>query len=129
MVLLIVLFAHLGFFGIILPIPILFMSNFAVIESGGKQYGITSDAVIDIEVFKGCKEGAAVSFDKVLLFDDGGKTVVGDPYIADKKVTGTVEKVGKRKKISVLRFRAKTRHRRHYGHRQPFCRVRITEVA
>ena len=104
------------------------MSNLAVIETGGKQYVVSDNDRIDVELLHNCKEGDAVSFDKVLLFDDGTKTVVGSPYLAGKKVVGTVEKVGKAKKISVIRFRAKSNHRRRYGHRQPFCRVRIAEV-
>ena len=104
------------------------MTNFAVIETGGKQYGVQDDDRIDIEIFDGCTEGAAVDFDKVLLFDDGATTRIGTPYVEKKKVSGVIEKVGKQKKISVLRFRSKSRHRRRYGHRQPFCRVRITAV-
>lgn len=102
--------------------------NFAVIEAGGKQYGVCDNDRIDIEVFSGCKEGDAVEFDKVLLFDDGATTQIGTPYVAQKKITGVIEKIDRKKKISVIRFRAKSRHRRHYGHRQPFCRVRITTV-
>ena len=104
------------------------MSNFAVIETGGKQYCVKDNDVVDVEVFAGCEEGKQVDFDKVLLFDNGTTTEVGSPYIAGKKVVGVVEKVGKGKKISVIKFKAKTRYRRHYGHRQPFCQVRITAV-
>lgn len=105
------------------------MSNFVVIETGGKQYAVGSDDCIDIELLKDCKEGDTITFDKVLLFDDGTKTAVGAPYLKNKKVTGAVEKIGRQKKISVIRFRAKSNYRRHYGHRQPFCRVRITAIA
>lgn len=105
------------------------MSNFAVIETGGKQYAVNTDDCIVIELLKNCREGDTVTFDKVLLLDDGTDTAVGAPYLEGKAVVGTVEKVGRHKKISVIRFRAKSNHRRNYGHRQPFCRVRITEVA
>ena len=104
------------------------MNNFAVIETGGRQYCVKDNDVVDVEVFAGCEEGKSVDFDKVLLFDDGVKTDVGSPYITGKKVVGIVEKVGKGEKISVIRFKAKTRYRRHYGHRQPFCRVRIDSI-
>ena len=105
------------------------MSNFAVIETGGKQYAVSDGDCIHIELLKGCKEGDAVSFDKVVLFDDGAETMVGAPYLSGKKVSGTVEKVGKHKKIPVIRFRAKSNYRKRYGHRQPFCQVRIDAVA
>lgn len=105
------------------------MSKFAVIETGGKQYAVGDDAVIDVEKLHDHKAGDTVVFDKVLLLDDGSKTDVGMPYLDGKTVTGTVEMVGKRKKISVVRFRSKTGYRRRYGHRQPFCRVRVVSIS
>ena len=99
------------------------MENLAVIKTGGKQYCVTNNSRIDIEIFKDCKEGEKVSFDKVLLFDDGEKTNVGAPYIDNKTVEGIIEQVGRKKKISVIKFRSKSDYKKHYGHRQPFCRV------
>ena len=105
------------------------MSKFAVIQTGGKQYCVRENSVIDIEIRDGYAEGDSIDFDEVLLVDDGKDTIVGSPYIAGKKVRGTVEKIGRGKKISVIRFRSKSNYRRHYGHRQPFFRVKITGVA
>lgn len=104
------------------------MSNFAVIETGGKQYAVNDGDSITIESLKEHKEGDTVSFDKVVLFDDGAKTEIGTPYIEGKKVTGTIEEAGRHKKVSVVRFKAKANYRRHYGHRQPFFKVRIDTV-
>ena len=105
------------------------MNNFAVIETGGKQYCIGENDLITIEKLDECEEGKTITFDKVLLVDDGVETNVGSPYVSNKKVTGVVEKIGRQKKISVMRFRAKSNYRRHYGHRQPFCSVRIQKIA
>ena len=104
------------------------MSNFAVIETGGKQYAVNDGDQIVIESLKEHKAGDTISFDNVVLFDDGTKTDIGMPYVAGKKVMGTIEEVGRHKKVSVVRFRAKSNYRRHYGHRQPFFKVRINVV-
>ena len=104
------------------------MNKFAVIETGGKQYCVSENDIIDIEIADGFEEGKSVTFDRVLLLDSGDSTEVGAPYLSGKTITGTVEKIGKRKKIPVIRFRSKSNYRRHYGHRQPFCRVRIASV-
>ena len=104
------------------------MSNFAVIETGGKQYAVNNGDQITIESVKKHKEGDTVSFDKVILFDDGSKAEIGTPYVEGKRVTGTIEKVGRHKKIAVVRFRSKSNYRRHYGHRQPFFKVRIDTI-
>jgi ribosomal protein L21 len=70
--------------------------TFAIIETGGKQYRVSEGSAIKVEKLSNVKEGATVTFDKVLLTDDGAKTVVGAPYITDAKVTGEViEAVGK----------------------------------
>ena len=56
------------------------MAKIAIIETGGKQYVVTQDSVLDIEKLKGAdKAGAKITFDKVLLTDDGAKTTVGAP--------------------------------------------------
>ena len=104
------------------------MSSIAVFETGGKQYCVSPNDVVDVELFDGCEEGKEVSFDSVLLVDDGAPQI-GTPYVAGKKVMGTVEEVGRHKKIRVTRFRSKSNYRRNYGHRQHFCRVRITKVS
>ena len=105
------------------------MTPFAVIETSGRQYCVRDGSRIEIDVFTDCEEGKTIDFDKVLLFDDGSATAIGTPYLSGKKVTGVVEKVARKKKISVIRFRAKSNYRRHYGHRQPFCQVRVTSIS
>ena len=105
------------------------MTPFVVIEASGRQYCVREGSRIKIDVSAECAEGSQVSFDKVLLFDDGEKTDLGAPYLEGRVVTGVVEKVGREKKISVIRFRAKSNYKKHYGHRQPFCQVRVTGIA
>ncbi|MEX1819664.1 50S ribosomal protein L21 [Metamycoplasma hominis] len=96
---------------------------FAIIETGGKQLLVKSGDVIYIEKIDG-NEGDKVSFDKVLVIDEQ----VGSPYLTKASVLGTIEKQGKAKKIVVYRHNAKSTHKRKLGHRQPFTRVKITEI-
>ena len=104
--------------------------TFAVIQTGGKQYRVSAGNLLTIEKIKGDhKEGDTITFDEVLLIDDGKETKVGDPYIKGAKVTGVLEDIGRHKKIEVTRFRSKSRHFRRYGHRQPFFKVKIATVS
>ena len=96
---------------------------FAIIETGGKQIITKKDEVIFVEKLEG-KEGDTVTFDKVLLVGDK----IGKPYLEGASVTGVIEKQGKQKKIIVLRHNHKSTHKRKYGHRQPYTRIKITEV-
>ena len=96
---------------------------FAIIETGGKQIKVAKDAIIFVEKLEG-KEGESITFDKVLFVDNK----IGKPYVEGASVTGVIEKQGKQKKIIVFRHNHKSTHKRKYGHRQPYTRIKITEV-
>ena len=105
------------------------MAEFAVIKTGGKQYKVAKGDVVKIEKLSGDhKEGDKVTFDEVLLSDDGKGTKVGTPTVSGAKVDGTITEIGRDKKIDVIRFRAKSRYHKKRGHRQPFMKVEINKV-
>lgn len=96
---------------------------FAIIETGGKQLIVKKDSVIFVEKLEGA-EGTNITFDKVLLIDNK----IGKPYLTGASVTGVIEKQGKQKKIVVYRHNAKSTFKRKYGHRQPYTRIKISEI-
>ena len=96
---------------------------FAIIETGGKQIKVAKDEIIFVEKLEG-KEGDKVTFDKVLFVENK----IGKPFVEGASVTGVIEKQGKQKKIIVFRHNHKSTHKRKYGHRQPYTRIKITEV-
>lgn len=105
------------------------MAGFAVIQTGGKQYKVAKGDVVKIEKLSGDhKEGDKVTFDQVLLVDSGKDTKIGMPLVDGAKVEGKIQEIGRDKKISVIRFRAKSRYHKKRGHRQPFFKVEITKV-
>jgi len=105
--------------------------EFAVIATGGKQYKVSVGEVISIETMKNkdgvlFKEGDKVTFDNVLMVDNGKESTIGVPYIKEAKVEGIVKTVGKKPKIVVVKYKAKSRYLKTRGHRQPFFAVEIT---
>ncbi|KKW44820.1 MAG: 50S ribosomal protein L21 [Parcubacteria group bacterium GW2011_GWA2_56_21] len=105
------------------------MAKIAIIETGGKQYVVTQDSVLDIEKLEGVTgEGAKITFDKVLLTDDGKETTVGAPYVKGAKVSAELVEEGRDKKVTVIRYRQKSRYFKKRGHRQPYAKVRITAL-
>ena len=101
----------------------------AVIETGGKQYLISSQQRIKIEKIKTAKEGEEIIFDKVLLLvDDKDRVIIGKPYLEGVKVVAQIEKAGRGKKIIVFRYHSKTRYKKKKGHRQPYMRAVIKEI-
>ncbi len=105
------------------------MAKIAIIETGGKQYVVTQDSVVDVETVAGATNaGDKIVFDKVLLTDDGSATKVGAPYIDGAKVSGELVENGRDKKVVVLRYRQKSRYYKKKGHRQAYATVRITAL-
>lgn len=104
------------------------MKEFAVIQTGGKQYKVSVGDVVSIEKLDAVKVGDKVTFDKVLLTDNGEETIVGAPFIAGAKVTGTLASEGRAKKIDVIHYKQKSRYFKKNGHRQPFVTVKIEAV-
>ena len=100
---------------------------YAIIETGGKQVKVEEGSVIYVEKLD-AEENSEVVFDKVVLVSD--KTCkVGAPYVKGAKVTATVEKQGKGKKITIIKYKPKkSSTRRKQGHRQPYTRVKIEAI-
>ena len=103
--------------------------SFAVIETGGKQYIVSVGDVLDVELLDEYNEGDTITFDKVLMSDDGSATTIGTPYIKGAKVTAKCLGLQKGKKLSIIRFKAKSNRSRKVGHRQKYSRVEITKIA
>ncbi|MBP7006553.1 MAG: 50S ribosomal protein L21 [Candidatus Pacebacteria bacterium] len=100
--------------------------EFAVIQTGGKQYKVSKGAVLSIEKIKGeYKKGDKISFDKVLLVDDGKDTTIGAPYVTGAKVEAEISEIGRARKVLVMKYKQKSRYLRRNGHRQPFFKVKI----
>ncbi len=106
------------------------MSKFAIIETGGKQYRVSEGDVITIEKLEGdFNQGDKIVFDKVLMTDDGKKSDIGTPYLTGAKVTAELVEQGRAKKVTVIRYKAKSRYFKKKGHRQPFMKVKVTTLA
>lgn len=101
---------------------------YAVIKTGGKQYRVEKGDVIYIEKLT-AQDGDTVVFEDVLAVGEDGKVSVGAPFVKGAKVTGSVIKNGKGKKINIITYRPKKGSARRVGHRQPYTKIEITEIA
>lgn len=103
--------------------------EFAVIKTGGKQYKVSKGEVLSIEKIKGdFQKGDKVTFDNVLLVDNGKDTTIGTPYIQGASVEGEIAEIGRARKILVVKYKQKSRYLKRNGHRQPFFKVKITSI-
>src|SRR3990167_3130299 len=104
-------------------------NSFAIIETGGKQYGVTLGDTIKIEKIMGdYKVGDKVDFDKVLVIEDA-EVKLGAPYIMGSKVSATISEIGRNAKVTVIKYKQKSRYFKKNGHRQPFFKVQINSIA
>ena len=100
---------------------------FAVIETGGKQYKVAEGDIIYIEKLD-ASEGDKVTFENVLALQNGAGFQIGTPYVVGSKVTASVVKNGKGKKIYVMTYKPKKNEKRKLGHRQPYTKVQIDKI-
>lgn len=103
--------------------------DFAIIETGGKQYKVSVGDKLRIEkLSETLKDGDTVTFDSVLLLGSDKETKVGSPYVNGAKVTATYHGTDKGKKTIVERFRSKSRYHVKRGHRQIQSSITIDSI-
>lgn len=100
---------------------------YAVIRTGSKQYRVKQGDLIDIELLKGLTSNE-VTFEDVLLVNNGNSVKVGSPLVTGASVKGEVVSEVKDKKLVVFKYKRRKNSRVKNGHRQKLTRVKITEV-
>lgn len=101
---------------------------YAVIRSGGKQYRVSPGQRLKLERLDGAA-GDRVTFSDVLLVSADGAVAVGAPTVDSASVGGEIVEQGRGRKISVFKYKNKTRYRRLRGHRQLHTAVLVDEVS
>jgi len=103
--------------------------SLAVIKTGGKQYVVKPKAKLKIEKLT-ANEGSAVEFNDVLLAADekAADVKVGMPVLKQAKVTAKVVRHGKTQKVTGYHYKAKTRNKKKFGHRQQFTEIEVTDI-
>lgn len=99
---------------------------YAVIRAGGKQYRVSEKDTVVIEKTDG-EVGDSITLDEV-LFVGGDSPRFGDPVVSGAKVTGTIVRQCKGKKIKGFTYVKVKAEQRHYGHRQFETHVRIDKI-
>jgi len=101
--------------------------SFAVIQTGGKQYKVSTSEILKIERLNN-QEGKTVEFKNVLFLNDDKTTEIGNPNIQGARVEATILKNIKNKTVLVFKKRRRKNSRKKYGHRQPISLIRITKI-
>ncbi len=100
---------------------------YAVIKTGGKQYRVAENDVLEIERLAG-DAGSSIEFTEVLMVGEGESVKFGMPLIAGAKVTAELVDQTRGPKLIAFKKRRRKNSRRKKGHRQDLTKVRITGI-
>lgn len=100
---------------------------YAVIRTGGKQYKVAPQDVLQIEKIEGAA-GDAVNFSDVLMVAGEGDPHFGAPLVSGALVSAEVVEQARGPKIIIFKKKRRQNYRRKRGHRQDLTTVRILEI-
>ncbi len=99
----------------------------AIVEIAGKQFKVTQDQQLYTPLLN-VEAGSAITFDQVLLVEDGEDVVIGTPTVAGVKVTGRVLNHVRGDKIIVFKKKRRKGYKKTQGHRQDYTQVLIESI-
>jgi len=100
----------------------------AIIKTGGKQYRVKEGQTIKVEKLE-AESGAVVKFDTLLISDEEANNLeLGMPSLGEK-VSGEIINTAKDAKVTVVKYKSKTRYKKTVGHRQLKTAIKITAIA
>jgi large subunit ribosomal protein L21 len=99
---------------------------YAVFEDGSRQYRVSEGDVVKLD-YRDAEKGSRVEFQRVLLYQDGTDTRIGQPLVEGVRVLADV--VGHPStKLYIQHFRRRKNYRRLRGHRQPYTAVQVRHI-
>ena len=101
--------------------------EYAVIKTGGKQYKVSKDSIIEVERLD-VKPEENLTFEDVLLHVKDETSKIGKPKVAGVTVKATILEHLKGDKLRISKFKAKSKYRRVTGHRQYLTKIKINEI-
>jgi large subunit ribosomal protein L21 len=101
---------------------------YAIVEIAGQQFKVAKDQKLFVHRLAD-KEGSKVTFDKVLLLDDGKKVNVGAPVITGASVEAKVLQHLKGDKVIVFKKKRRKGYRVKNGHRQYLTELVIENIS
>ena len=99
---------------------------YAIVEIAGKQYKAEAGRFLYVDLLEG-NAGDKVSFDRVLMTDNGGSVTVGTPTTGST-VSATILKHQKADKVIVFKKKRRKGYKVKNGHRQTFTQIQIDSI-
>ena len=103
------------------------ISMYAVVEIAGQQFKVEKDQKVYVNILEG-KEGSKISFDNILMLDNSGKIVVGDPVVKGASVEAKIVKHLKDDKVIVFKKKRRKGYKVKNGHRQALTQIIVENI-
>ncbi len=100
---------------------------YAIVEMAGQQFKVEKDQQVFVHRLDS-KEGSKVTFENVLLIDNGGKVNVGAPAVKGATVVATVLEHVKGDKVIVFKKKRRKGYKVKNGHRQYLTSIKIEAI-
>jgi large subunit ribosomal protein L21 len=100
---------------------------YAIVEIAGQQFKVQKDRKLYVHRLEG-NEGDSVSFDRVLLLDNGGEVAIGAPAVEGASVSAEIVRHLKGDKVIVFKKKRRKGYKKKNGHRQYLTQIRIQDI-
>lgn len=101
--------------------------SYVIFKAAGQQFRAEVGRTMHVPLLD-VEEGSEITFDEVLLTNDGDKISAGQPTVKGASVVAEVVRHGKDKKVIVFKFKKRKNYRRKTGHRQQFTEIKIKDL-
>ena len=101
---------------------------YAIVEIAGQQFKVAKDQKVYVHRLQEA-EGSKVSFDKVMLIEDGENVTIGAPAIEGAAVTAKILGHLKGDKVIVFKKKRRKGYKKKNGHRQYLSEIQIESIA
>ncbi len=99
---------------------------YAIFEDGSHQYRVSEGELVTVD-FRDVDRGTRLEFNKILLYQNGDDTRIGQPLIEGIRVIGDVVDHPSTK-VYIQKFRRRKNSRRFKGHRQWYTKVMVRHI-
>ena len=101
---------------------------YAIVEIAGQQFKVAKDQKVYVHRLQEA-EGSKVTFDKVMLVEDGKNVTIGAPAIEGAAVTAKILGHLKGDKVIVFKKKRRKGYQKKNGHRQYLTEIKIESIA
>jgi large subunit ribosomal protein L21 len=100
---------------------------YAVVEIAGQQFKVEKDQKVYVNRLEG-KQGSKISFDNILMLDNSGKIVLGNPVVKGASVEAKIVKHLKDDKVIVFKKKRRKGYKVKNGHRQALTQILVENI-